>query len=86
VTLDHRASPPRIFDLPDTPEPHWCASGDGAHTAQAIVSSSSLAHLCEHAQDSPFGPYLHEMPRTRTDPAPPEPAATEAVTVTQLAS
>ena len=60
---------------------HGYARGDNEHTGRAILLISDLAHIYEGSQDHPFGPYIDEIPPTRTEPAPPEPASQDAVPI-----
>ena len=68
-----------ITDILDVLDRHGYVRSDNAHTARAILLISDLAHIYEGSQDHPFGPYINEIPPTRTEPAPPEPASQDAV-------
>ena len=65
-----------ILDLLDR---HGYTRGDNEHTARAMLLISDLAHVYEGSLDHPFGPYINEIPPSRTEPAPPEPAGQGAV-------
>jgi hypothetical protein len=77
---DQRLNPHLIRDILGVLDQHGYARADDNHTGRAILLIGDLAHIYEGAQDHPFGPY-HEASPSRTEPAPPEPAAQCAVTV-----
>ena len=77
---DQRMNPDLIHDILDVLDRHGYARADDEHTGRAVLLISDLAHIYEGAQDHPFGPYNEASP-SRTEPAPPEPAAQDAVTV-----
>ena len=66
------------FDMLDR---HGYVRGDNEHTGRAILLISDLAHIYKGSLDHPFGPYVNEIPPSRTEPAPPEPASQDAVLV-----
>jgi hypothetical protein len=78
---DQRLNPHLIHDVLDVLDRHGYARADDEHTGRAILLISDLAHIYEGAQDHPFGPYINQASPTRTEPAPAEPAAQDAVTV-----
>ena len=78
---DNRTGVPLITDILDVLDRHGYTRSDNAHTARAILLISDLAHIYEGSQDHPFGPYLNEIPPTRTEPEPPEPASQDAVLI-----
>jgi hypothetical protein len=78
---DNRTGVPLITDILDVLDRHGYTPSDTAHTARAILLISDLAHIYEGSQDHPFGPYINEIPPSRTDPAPPGPASQDAVLV-----
>ena len=77
----NRMSPSLITDILDVLDRHGCTRGDDEHTGRAVLLISDLAHIYEGSLDHPFGPYINEIPPTRTEPAPPEPASQDAVLV-----
>ena len=77
----NRTSLSLITDILDVLDRHGYVRGDDEHTARAILLISDLAHIYEGSQDHPFGPYINEIPPTRTEPAPPEPASQDAVPI-----
>ena len=70
-----------ITDILDVLDRHGYARGDDEHTGRAILLISDLAHIYEGSRDHPFGPYIGEIPPSRTEPAPPEPASQDAVLI-----
>ena len=42
---------------------------------------SDLAHIYEGSLDHPFGPYINEIPPSRTEQAPPQPVSQDAVLI-----
>ena len=77
----NRTGVPLISDILDVLDRHGYARGDDEHTARAILLISDLAHIYQGSQDHPFGPYINEPPSSPTEPAPPEPAAQDAVLI-----
>ena len=77
---DQRMNPDLIHDVLDVLDRHGYARADDEQTGRAILLISDLAHIYEGAQDHPFGPY-NEVSLSQTEPAPPELAAQDAVTV-----
>ena len=77
----NRTSLSLITDILDVLDRHGYARSDNAHTARATLLISDLAHIYEGSLDHPFGPYINEIPPTRTEPAPPEPTGQDAVLV-----
>ena len=78
---DNRTGVPLITDILDVLDRHGYTRGDTAHTARAILLISDLAQIYQGSQDHPFGPYISEPPSSPTEPAPPEPAAQDAVLI-----
>ena len=78
---DQRMNPDLIHDILDVLDRHGYARADDEHTGRAIWLISDLAHIYEGAQDHPFGPYINQAPRSKTQPSPSEPAAQDAVPV-----
>jgi hypothetical protein len=77
----NRTSLSLITDILDVLDRRGYARGDDEHTGRAILLISDLAHIYEGSLDHPFGPYINEIPPSRTEPAPPEPASQDAVLV-----
>jgi hypothetical protein len=69
-----------ITEVLDVLARHGYARGDDEHAGRAIFLIGDLAHIYEGSQDHPFGPSINKMP-PRTEPAPPGPAAPDAVLV-----
>ena len=78
---DDRMNLDLITEMLDMLDRHGYARSDDEHTARAIVLISDLAHIYEGSLDHPFGPYNGEIPPTRTEPAPPQPASQDAVLI-----
>ena len=78
---DDRTSLGLITDILDVLDRHGYTRSDDEHTARAILLISDLAHIYEGSLDHPFGPYIDEIPPSRTEPAPPEPAGQDAVLI-----
>jgi len=77
---DHRMNLDLITDMFGLLNRHGYMRGDDEHTGRAILLLGDLARIYEGSQDHPFGPYTAEMP-PRPEPAPPEPASHDTVTV-----
>ncbi len=77
----NRTSLTLITDIFGVLDRHGYTRSDTAHTARAILLVSDLAHIYEGALDQPFGPYINEPPPSRAEPAPPERASPEAITI-----
>jgi hypothetical protein len=77
---DQRLNPDLIHDILDMLDRHGYARADDEHVGRAVLLVGDLAHIYEGAQDHSSGPYNGVSP-SRTEPAPPEPAAQDAVTV-----
>ena len=77
---DQRMNPGLIHNILDVLDRHGYARADDEHVGRAVLLISDLAHIYEGAQDHPFGPH-NEVSLSRTEPAPPEPAAQDTVTV-----
>jgi hypothetical protein len=78
---DHRIGLDLFNDVLDVLHRHGFARGDDQHAGRAIFLIGDLARIYEGSQDHPFGPYINEIPPSRTEPAPPEPAAQDAVLI-----
>jgi len=78
---DQRMNLGLITDILDALDRYGDARADDEHVGRAILLISDLTHIYEGALDHPFGPYINEASPSRTEPAPPEPAAQDAVTV-----
>ena len=78
---DDRMSLGLITEMLEMLDRHGYARGDNEHTGRAILLISDLAHIYEGSLDHPFGPYISEIPPTRTEPAPPQPASQDAVLI-----
>jgi hypothetical protein len=78
---DRRMNLDLIHDILDVLDRHGYTRADDEHASRAIGLIGDLAHIYEGAQDHPFGPYLNDTSPTQTQPAPPEPAAQDAVPV-----
>ena len=78
---DQRMNPDLIHDVLDVLDRHVYTRADDEHTGRAILLISDLAHIYEGTLDPPFGPCVNEASPSRTEPAPPEPAAQDAVSV-----
>ncbi len=78
---DERMSLDLITDIFSVLDRHGYARSDDEHTGRVILLISDLAHIYEGSLDHPFGPYINEIPPTRTEPAPPEPAGQDAVLI-----
>jgi hypothetical protein len=70
-----------IHDILDVLDRHGYTRADDKHAGRAIGLIGDLAHIYEGAQDHPSGPYLNDTSPIQTEPAPPEPAAQDAVPV-----
>ena len=75
---DDRMNLGLITEMLDMLDRHGYVRGDNEHTGRAILLMSDLAHIYEGSLDHPFGPYINEIPPTRTKPAPPQPASQDA--------
>jgi hypothetical protein len=69
-----------ITDVLDVLDRHGYARSDTEHATRAILLISDLAHIYEGSRDHPFGPAVNQPP-PRAEPAPPAPAAQNAVPV-----
>ena len=78
---DRRMNLDLIQDVLDVLDRHGYARADHEHVGRAILLIGDLAHIYEDALDHPFGPYINVASAPRTEPAPPEPATPDAVTV-----
>jgi hypothetical protein len=78
---DQRMNPDLIHDVLDVLDRHGYARADDEHTSRAILLISDLAHIYEGAQDHPFSPHINQASPDQTEPAPPESAAQDGVTV-----
>ncbi len=78
---DQRMNSDLIHDVLDVLDWHGYARADDEHAGRAIALISDLAHIYEGALDHPFGPYINQASPSRTEPAPPEPATQDNVTV-----
>ena len=78
---DDRMSLGLITEMLDMLDRHGYVRGDNEHTGRAILLISDLAHIYEGSLDHPFGRYINEIPPSRTEPAPPEPASQDAVLI-----
>ena len=77
---DHRMNLDLITAMFGLLDQHGYTRGDNEHAGRAILLLGDLARIYEGSQDHPFGPYIGEIP-PRPEPAPPEPARRDAVTV-----
>jgi hypothetical protein len=78
---DDRMSLGLITEMLDMLDRHGYVRGDNEHTGRAILLISDLAHIYQGSLDHPFGPYNGEIPPSRTEPAPPQPASPDAVLI-----
>ena len=78
---DDRMSLGLITEMLDMLDRHGYVRGDNEHTGRAILLMSDLAHIYEGSLDHPFGRYINEIPPSRTEPAPPQPASQDAVLI-----
>ena len=69
-----------ITDVLDVLDRHGYARSDTEHATRAILLISDLAHIYEGSQEHPFGPAVNQ-PAPQAEPAPPLPAAQDAVPV-----
>ena len=72
MTSDQRMTWDLIFDVLDR---HGYHRRDNQHTGHAVGMILDLTRVYEGSLDHPFGPYINEIPPSRAEPAPPEPAA-----------
>ena len=77
---DQWVNPDLIHDILDVLDRHGYIRADDEHVGRAVLLIGDLTHIYEGAQDHPFGLYNQVSP-SPTEPAPPEPAAQDAVTV-----
>jgi hypothetical protein len=75
----NRTGVPLITDILDVLDRHGYTRSDNADTARAILLISDLAHIYQGSLDRPFGPCINEIPPSRTELAPPQPASQDAV-------
>jgi hypothetical protein len=78
---DQRMNLDLIHDIIDVLDRHGYTRADDEHAGRAILLISDLAHIYEGTLDHPFGPHINDTSPSRTEPAPPEPATQDAVTV-----
>jgi hypothetical protein len=77
---DQRLTPDLIHDILGVLDRHGYTRADNEHTGRAILLVGDLAHIYEGALDHPFGPYKEAL-LSRTELAPADPAARDAVPV-----
>jgi hypothetical protein len=78
---DDRMNLGLITEMLDMLDRHGYVRSDDEHTGRAILLISDLAHIYQGSLDHPFGPYNGEIPPSRTEPAPPQPASQDAVLI-----
>ena len=81
MTSDQRMTWDLIFDVFDVLDRHGYHRRDNQHTGHAAGMIPDLTRVCEGSLDHPFGPYINEIPPSRAEPAPPEPAAQDAALI-----
>ncbi len=75
MTSDQRMTWDLIFDVFDVLDRHGYHRRDNQHTGHAVGMILDLTRVYEGSLDQPSGPYINEIPPSRAEPAPPEPAA-----------
>jgi hypothetical protein len=78
---DDRMNLGLITEMLDMLDRHGYVRSDDEHTARAILLISDLAHIYQGSLAHPFGPYNGEIPPSRTEPAPPQPASQDTVPI-----
>ncbi len=81
MTSGQRMTWDLIFDVFDVLDRHGYHRRDNQHTGHAVGMILDLTRVYGGSQDHPFGPYINEIPPSRTEPARPEPAAQDAVLI-----